>query len=294
MSPHISYTDDVKLNCLNEFLKESTVALSPIEQGQLLRLFNRGGCILNFTRSGFDAFSLESVGVGVCSHYDLPMAKSLNAFINEASEEDKTKLLCDLFDYYDSHCSDELEGIYASDERRELYEKCLPVVRREKGDIASLRQRQDLQSHFTSDYMYQQISLLFSSRETNPTEAIGKSKELIECCCKTVLEKHGCRYAKQMNVQGLVKATMKCLNIDGTDINADLPAGETVKRILGSLGSVAAGIAELRNPYGSGHGKADSYVGLTARHAKLAVGSAATLVEYLWEAHEWRMSNQLS
>lgn len=44
---------------------------------------------------------------------------------------------------------------------------------------------------------------------------------------------------------------------------------------------VAGGIAELRNPYGTGHGKPDSYKGLTVRHAKLAVGSATTLVEYL-------------
>lgn len=95
-------------------------------------------------------------------------------------------------------------------------------------------------------------------------------------------------------VSQLVKETMKCLGIETDDINADLPAGGTIKRILSSLGNIAGGIAELRNPYGTGHGKADSYKGLTIRHAKLAVGSSATLVEYLWDAHEWRKERQQS
>ncbi|WP_297154800.1 abortive infection family protein [uncultured Ellagibacter sp.] len=38
-------------------------------------------------------------------------------------------------------------------------------------------------------------------------------------------------------------------------LNAGLPAGDTVKRILGSLGNIAGGIAVLRSPYGTGHGK---------------------------------------
>lgn len=142
--------------------------------------------------------------------------------------------------------------------------------------------------------MRQQIDALFSSRETNPTEAIGKSKELIESCCKTILEENSRDYGGNWGVSQLVKETMKCLGIETDDINADLPAGGTIKRILSSLGNIAGGIAELRNPYGTGHGKADSYKGLTIRHAKLAVGSSATLVEYLWDAHEWRKESQQS
>ena len=105
---------------------------------------------------------------------------------------------------------------------------------------------------------------------------------------KTILEENGSTYDRNWNLGQLVKATMQCLDVDANEINAGLPAGDTVKRILSSLGNIAGGIAELRNPYGTGHGKPDSYKGLTVRHAKLAVGSATTLVEYLWDAHEWR------
>ncbi|WOZ86391.1 MULTISPECIES: abortive infection family protein [Segatella] len=49
---------------------------------------------------------------------------------------------------------------------------------------------------------------------------------------------------------------------------------------------MAEGMATLRNSYGSGHGRAASYKGLEERHAKLAVGSSITLVEFLWCTHE--------
>ncbi|MDR1358549.1 MAG: abortive infection family protein [Coriobacteriales bacterium] len=52
--------------------------------------------------------------------------------------------------------------------------------------------------------------------------------------------------------------------------------------------TLSSHIAELRNLYGSGHGKSASYKGLTTLHAKLAVGSNITLVNYLWDTYECR------
>lgn len=52
----------------------------------------------------------------------------------------------------------------------------------------------------------------------------------------------------------------------------------TVKAILGNLHGIAGNIAELRNAYGSGHGKNASDKGLTVRHANLAVGSRRYII----------------
>ncbi len=275
------------------------MAMDDIEKGLFLRLFNRDGHVLNFSINAFDIFTKSVVGTAVCAHYGLSKGKSLTKYIEDAPVEDGTKLLCALFDYYkvQPQYRKEIDGTSeacGAEEYHFLYEKCASIATREKTGISVLTQRKGLETHFTSDYMLQQIDTLFSSRETNPTEAIGKSKELIESCCKTILEESCENYDKNWTVSQLVKETMKCLDIETDDINANLPAGSTIKRILSSLGNIASGISELRNPYGTGHGKADSYKGLAARHAKLAVGSAATLVEYLWDAHEWRQSNRLT
>lgn len=52
--------------------------------------------------------------------------------------------------------------------------------------------------------------------------------------------------------------------------------------------NIAQNIATIRNAYGSGHGRSASYKGLEERHAKLAVGSSLTLVNFLWDSYERR------
>lgn len=50
-----------------------------------------------------------------------------------------------------------------------------------------------------------------------------------------------------------------------------------MKKILGSVMTVAIGVAELRNRgYGTGHGATGARVGIHARHAHLAVNAAST------------------
>jgi len=63
---------------------------------------------------------------------------------------------------------------------------------------------------------------------------------------------------------------------------------ETIKRVLSNLGSIVYGLAELRNLYGSGHGRSGPLRGLTPRHARLAVSSAGALCTFLLETHDAR------
>jgi hypothetical protein len=55
-----------------------------------------------------------------------------------------------------------------------------------------------------------------------------------------------------------------------------------------SLRQLAQGAAELRNAYGTGHGrsKAQASQRRTPRHARLIVGSASALGVFLYETHE--------
>ena len=45
--------------------------LSKIEVGTFLNLFNRGGYVLNFTTNEFDVFTMGSIGVALCSEYNM-------------------------------------------------------------------------------------------------------------------------------------------------------------------------------------------------------------------------------
>jgi hypothetical protein len=82
--------------------------LSKIEVGTFLNLFNRGGYVLNFTTNEFDVFTMGSIGVALCSEYNMSKGKSLAAYVNQASDEDVTKLLRDLLEYYEENYENDI------------------------------------------------------------------------------------------------------------------------------------------------------------------------------------------
>lgn len=142
-------------------------------------------------------------------------------------------------------------------------------------------------SSIDEGYVSQQITRMEAAVQNDPGLAIGTAKELIETCCKTILDNRGIE-CKNLDLPQLVKKTSKELALTPDDIPDDAKAAETIKRLLSNLATITQGIAELRNQYGTGHGKNASTKGLSSRHAKLAVGAASTLAVFLLETHEIR------
>lgn len=81
--------------------------LTKIEVGTFLKLFNRDGYVLDFTTNDFDVFTMESIGVALCSKYNMSKGKSLAAYVNEAPDESVEKLLKDLLAYYEENFEQE-------------------------------------------------------------------------------------------------------------------------------------------------------------------------------------------
>lgn len=134
-------------------------------------------------------------------------------------------------------------------------------------------------------YVAQQITRMEAAVVNDPSLAIGTAKELVETCCKTILTERGVTFAKNADIPELVKLTSKALELTPDDIPDKAKAADTIKRLLSNLATITQGVAELRNHYGTGHGKAAGTKGLQARHAKLAVGAASTLAIFLAETH---------
>ncbi|WP_199507000.1 MULTISPECIES: abortive infection family protein [unclassified Psychrobacter] len=141
---------------------------------------------------------------------------------------------------------------------------------------------------FNADYVTQQINSMESLIEPAPYQAIGIAKELIETACKEIFISRQKEYDKSWDLSKLMKETAKLLKLTPDDISDEAKAAKSIRQILGSLASIVQGIAEVRNDYGSGHGKDGSFKGLQPRHAKLAAGSASTLAVFLLETHEIR------
>lgn len=134
-------------------------------------------------------------------------------------------------------------------------------------------------------YVSQQITRMEAAVLNDPGLAIGTAKELVETCCKTILHERGLTASGNEDLPQLVKRTVKELKLTPNDIPDKAKAVETIRVLLSNLATITNGIAELRNKYGTGHGREASSKGLRPRHAKLAVGAASTLAVFLVETH---------
>jgi len=139
-----------------------------------------------------------------------------------------------------------------------------------------------------TNYVLSQITRMESAIDNDPGLAIGTAKELIETICKTILEERGQTLSGNLELPKLVKQTVKELKLTPNDIPNKAKAADNIKLILSNLATITSGIAELRNSYGTGHGKDSKAKGLDSRHAKLAVGAASTLAIFLLETHNER------
>ena len=268
------------------------------EEGTFLLLFNREGYVLDFSNNSFDVFTTASIGEAIQTKYGLSKGKSLVAYLNDADDANRTKLLVDLFHYYEEMMEYEFNKDYEDDfwwgnssryneKYAKLYQKCKEVIDRLEGSTAVIVQTaEELKTKFSSEYLSRQIELMIQMQITDPTNAIGMAKDLIESCCKTILDEKGITYTKNDDVPQLADKTMGALNLLPANVQPTDRGADAIKAVLGNLRAIPTKLAEIRNPFGSGHGKSASFKGLEVRHAKLAVGSSITFVDFVWNTYE--------
>ena len=268
------------------------------EEGTFLLLFNREGYVLDFSNNSFDVFTTASIGEAIQTKYGLSKGKSLVAYLNDADDANRTKLLVDLFHHYEEKMEYEFNKDYEDDfwwgnssryneKYAKLYQKCKEVIDRLEGSTAVIVQTAEvLKTKFSSEYLSRQIELMIQMQITDPTNAIGMAKDLIESCCKTILDEKGITYTKNDDVPQLADKTMGALNLLPANVQPTDRGADAIKAVLGNLRAIPTKLAEIRNPFGSGHGKSASFKGLEVRHAKLAVGSSITFVDFVWNTYE--------
>lgn len=261
------------------------MGINQIQKGAFLNFFNQGGYVLDFSTADFDCFCAEIVGVMPCEKYNYSKGRSLAIYANEAMECDAEKLFSALLQHYEFS----QQIINEKEDNSPHYQQYLKIKEietlLEKNEEANSVLSKTAISEFDNDYLEQRINEMIAKQKNDPTGAIGLAKELIESCCKTILEKKGIFYDGGEDMPKLISITTDCLHLSPKEIEDSLPLNKVLKQILQSLRAVAIGVADLRNQYGSGHGKPTSFRGLEERHAKLAVGASITLVNFLWDSY---------
>lgn len=139
---------------------------------------------------------------------------------------------------------------------------------------------------FDAKHLAQQIKRMERAIENDPPLALGTAKELVETCCRTILRERSKPVTGSPDVSALTKAAMKELKLVPESVPDHAKGSHIIKRLLSNLGSVCQCIAELRNLYGTGHGKDGKAESIKPRHARLAVGTATALATFLLATHQ--------
>lgn len=118
--------------------------------------------------------------------------------------------------------------------------------------------------------------------ETDPEQAMGSASSILESICKGILERLNKLLPKDQTLKSLIKATYGAM-----DLSPDSHADHDIKQVLGGIANAAIGIGAIRTKYSSFHGRTDTQkkYRLTARHARLTVGSSAVLGCFLIETY---------
>lgn len=159
---------------------------------------------------------------------------------------------------------------------------------REVGTIENpvLQTANDCLTQIDDSYLSQQISRMKKAIDDDPGLAIGTAKELTETISKTIIKMRTGECPNDQKLHQLVRQVAEMLSLTPEGIPDEAKAAKIIKKVLGSLSSITEGMAELRNTYGTGHGKHAGVKGLGPRHARLVVGMASTLAIFLWDTHQ--------
>lgn len=148
-------------------------------------------------------------------------------------------------------------------------------------DASSLVDRATLRDH---------VRRIEQSIDSDPAQAIGSAKELVETAAKHVLEHFGEDPDAYDTFPRLVKIAVAKLDLARDTISNPKKGAQALAMLTGGLGQIAEATATLRNLYGTGHGRTRS-PGADGRHARLVVGACSTLAAFLLETLDGRESS---
>lgn len=147
------------------------------------------------------------------------------------------------------------------------------------GDVPAVGSLTDAQSAGAGFDIEAHIRRIRDSLPDDPALAIGSTKELLETVFKTILGMHGAKTGGD-EMPKLLKRTQAALGLDPADVDMSLPGADALRKLLSSMSQIVIAVTELRNLYGTGHGKSNA-PGLDSDSSKLVVAAGTSLAAYL-------------
>lgn len=244
--------------------------MTKIEKEYFLKLFNRGGYVLDFSTNSFDSFTLSSVGIPLCQHYELSKGASLTAYSYEADEINVSKLFSDLLEYYEVFYRD------THDEKSNtgLYEKCKEIIKREN---STLKLEVPALIAVNRDYIVSIANR--ANRDVDNGEydsAITKARTLLEEVFCHAIESKGKEPSDSGDIGKLYNQVKDLYNM-----HQDKELDKRINGLLSGLEKILSAISKMRNDNSDAHGVGSNRLKISEHHARLFVNSAITMADFI-------------
>lgn len=242
--------------------------LTDAEKGAFLKLFNRGGYVLDFDNDGFNAFTKKHVGVALTEKYRKSKGKSLEDFCYSSSDEDATKLLLAFFEHYELNCRDKPEEERFSTE----YKRCKTILEKKSSVFLEM----PAMNATADEHVKEMRRRAFESYKNGDFEStVTKSRTLLEYVFRYAITQRGETPIDNGEIQQLYKQVRKLYNM-----HVDDKTDKRVKKLLSGLNTILDAIAELRNKNSDSHVTLSKGV-IKSHHALLCLNSAITMAEFI-------------
>ena len=146
------------------------------------------------------------------------------------------------------------------------------------GSSHQVENKTEIKKYLNTEYVNKKIDSMHEYISKDTELAIGTAKEFIETVCKSILKKHNKTIDKNWNLGQLIKNTYNILDFKSQEANNPEKAENCIIQVLKGTTTMINGITELRNAYGTGHGKEADFVTLESKYARLIVGMVSELV----------------
>ena len=146
------------------------------------------------------------------------------------------------------------------------------------GSSHQVENKTEIKKYLNTEYVNKKIDLMHEYILKDTELAIGTAKEFIETVCKSILKKHNKTIDKNWNLGQLIKNTYNILDFKSQEANNPEKAENCIIQVLKGTTTMINGITELRNAYGTGHGKEADFITLESKYARLIVGMVSELV----------------
>ena len=253
--------------------------IDQVDRGILVGFFNDGGYVLDFSTAEFDRFTAESVGVPLCSVYQLSKGKSLKEFTHKGEPAKVVKLYGDLVRYYEGKFVSDIDTKPAI--RRQLQNIKVVISKYAENDVTAVTPLiQNVNREYIREKTYQANE---DVEEGRLDSALTKARTLLEETFCYALELRGEHKDRKEDIYSLYKR-VKVLYKMCPNHSYD----NRVNDLLNGLEKILKSLTEMRNLASDSHGLGSARITIEKRHARLFVNAALTMAEFVLSVAEAR------